>query len=374
MQDGYVKEPAVATRANFNPKSMSKDALELLKLEDGVRIHESAKVDLDVYAQQSGERQVKPFILVIAENTDHANELVQLIEGDPFFDRRYKGRVIQGIGTDVDEKPKQAVVVDPNFETALGITQPMTEITPGPTAPSVGVQREAPAPARQPKYTKPEEVAAAKATIEAIAKVMRDPQMAPSPKALQSDEVQKKLVEAVKDRLSSGQLMLYPDQSKLTEDQLVWVVREATAVYNALTSAIPRVIVLPKGVVRAGFRDFSLDLSSLRLPPVSQEILVRHLESGSEHVIGALTGGAAEERLENYVVRGLIDFDDVSYDEQADLLYKLAARSWRTCGRTSRTMTRFATSSSSTRSGSPTSFTRRCNPTRGRRRRPTRLW
>lgn len=45
MQDGYVKEPAVATRANFNPKSMSKDALELLKLEDGVRVHESAKVD-----------------------------------------------------------------------------------------------------------------------------------------------------------------------------------------------------------------------------------------------------------------------------------------------------------------------------------------
>jgi type III restriction enzyme len=67
MQDGYVKEPAVATRANFNPKSMSKDALELLKLEDGVRVHESAKVDLDVYAQQNGVRRVKPFMLVIAE-------------------------------------------------------------------------------------------------------------------------------------------------------------------------------------------------------------------------------------------------------------------------------------------------------------------
>ncbi len=87
---------------------------------------------------------------------------------------------------------------------------------------------------------------------------------------------------------------------------------------------IPRVIVLPKGVMRAGFRDFSLDLSSFRLQPVSQEILVRHLESGAEHVIGALTGGTEEERIEDYVVRGLIDFDDVSYDEQADLLYKLA--------------------------------------------------
>jgi len=41
-------------------------------------------------------------------------------------------------------------------------------------------------------------------------------------------------------------------------------------------------------------------------------------------MIGALTDGAAEARLEDYVVRGLIDFDDISYDEQADLLYKLA--------------------------------------------------
>ena len=31
-------------------------------------------------------------------------------------------------------------------------------------------------------------------------------------------------------------------------------------------------------------------------------------------------------RLEDYVVRGLIDFDDVSYDDQADLLYKLATQ------------------------------------------------
>ena len=36
-----------------------------------------------------------------------------------------------------------------------------------------------------------------------------------------------------------------------------------------------------------------------------------------------------EHRLENYVVRGLVDFDDVSYDEQADLLYDLAAQTVR---------------------------------------------
>jgi len=101
---------------------------------------------------------------------------------------------------------------------------------------------------------------------------------------------------------------------------------ESTDIYVTHTIAIPRVIVLPQGVVRAGFKEFTLDLSSFRLQPVSKEILVQHLASDITDVIGALEGGQEEERLEDYVVRGLIDFDDVSYDEQADLLYNLAGQ------------------------------------------------
>jgi type III restriction enzyme len=433
MRDGYVKEPAVATRANFDPKSMKKQALELLKLEDGVRVHESAKVELDVYAKQNGVRQVKPFMLVIAEHTEHAGELVKLLEGEDFFAGRYKGRVIQvhsgqrgaekdenvekllavertdseteivvhvnmlkegwdvtnlytivplrtadsrtlveqsigrglrlpygqrtgvaavdrltivahdrfqdivdeakrggysfstvNIGTDVDEHPKQTLVVAPNFEAVLGIAASTPGAATAGAAPNSSVTPVAPAPA--PRFTKPEEIAAAKATLDAIAKVVRDPQLAPTPRALQSDLVQKKLVEAVKDKLSSGQLGLYPDIDKLTKERLEWVVREATEIYNALTIAIPRVIVLPRGVVQAGFRDFSLDLSSLRLQPVSQEILVQHLNSDTREVLGAIEGGSVEARLEDYIVRGLIDFDDVNYDEQADQLYNLAGQ------------------------------------------------
>lgn len=430
MQDGYVKEPAVATRANFNPKSMSKEALERLKLEDGVRVHESVKVDLDVYAQQNGARKVKPFMLVIAEDTAHASALVKLIEDDQFFDGRYKGRVIQvhsgqkgaekdenverllsverpdepteivvhvnmlkegwdvtnlytivplrtadsrtlveqsigrglrlpyskrtgvaavdrltivahdrfqdivdeakkggysfstvNIGDDIEETPKQTVIVAPVVETILGISQPSSEPGPAATTPSAGAKLMAPAP--EPKFKKPEEAATAKLTLEAIAKVVRDPQLVPGPKALQSEEVQKKLIAEVTQKQNSGQLTMYPT---LSEKELILVVREATAIYVTHTIAIPRVIVLPKGIVRAGFRDFKLDLSSFRLQPVSQEILVQHLNSDTRDVIGTLSGGPEEERLENYVVRGLIDFDDVSYDEQADLLYKLAGQ------------------------------------------------
>jgi type III restriction enzyme len=38
MEDGFVKEPAVVTRKNFNPAAVSADELERIKLEDGVRL------------------------------------------------------------------------------------------------------------------------------------------------------------------------------------------------------------------------------------------------------------------------------------------------------------------------------------------------
>src|SRR5437588_10907800 len=47
--------------------------------------------------------------------------------------------------------------------------------------------------------------------------------------------------------------------------------------------------------------------------------------SGAQYRLISGDGIIPEERLEDYLVRGLVDFDDVNYDEHADLLYKLAA-------------------------------------------------
>ena len=54
MKDGFVKEPAVATRENFDAKNYDEAGLEKLKLEDGVRVHENSKVELEVYARENG--------------------------------------------------------------------------------------------------------------------------------------------------------------------------------------------------------------------------------------------------------------------------------------------------------------------------------
>ncbi|MBP3954385.1 hypothetical protein J8F10_03650 [Gemmata sp. G18] len=95
MEDGFVKEPAVVTRKDFTPAGKTTENIEQIKLEDGVRLHESVKVELETYAVQTGQPVVKPFVLVIARDTTHSKQLLELIQGDGFFEGRYKQRVIQ---------------------------------------------------------------------------------------------------------------------------------------------------------------------------------------------------------------------------------------------------------------------------------------
>ena len=433
MQDGFVKEPAVATRADFDPKAMDKEALELLKLEDGVRLHENTRVELEVYAKQTGERRVKPFVLVIAEDTDHAAELVTRMESESFFGGYYKGRVIQvhsgqkgaerdenverllaversdepteivvhvnmlkegwdvtnlytiiplrtadsrtlveqsigrglrlpygkrtgvtavdrltivahdrfqeivdeakkggyafktvQIDNDAGGRPKQTVTVPPSYSVALGIAVASSN---GGASPSAHPDQEtAGAGATSvPLFVKEEEIAAATATIAAITRLVRDPKVAPTPASLQRPEVQLRLLEDVRSRLSGSQLAVHPELGLMTDRQLAHIVCEVTAVFATKTIAIPRVMVLPQGEVRTGVQDFTLDLSGIRFSPVAQSILIQHLNSDFRERIDGRVENNPESRLEDYVVRGLIDFDDVSYDDQAELLYKLAA-------------------------------------------------
>jgi len=437
MKDGYVKEPAVATRQDFNASAMEPAALERLKLEDGMRIHEATKVELEVYAQQNSVRRIKPFLLVIARDTQHAADIVRLIEEDSFFSGHYKGRVIQvhsgqsgaekdenverllaversdepteivvhvnmlkegwdvtnlytivplraadsrtlveqsigrglrlpygkrtgvaavdrltivahdrfqdivdeankggytfsvvTIGTDIPEKPTKTVVVNPIFRGILGIgvgspgASPDDASNSNPTSPSLGGNGQ-PVAAPKPRFTSPAEQHTAQCALDAIRKVCRDSKAVPGPAALASPEVQRKIVQEVQAQLNSGQLELLPG---FDPAQVEAVVKETTDVYIQHTIAIPRVLVLPQGEVTAGFHQFQLEIGNVRLQPVSQDILIQHLTSNTRDTISALEGGHQEERLEDYIVRGLIDFDDVNYDDQADLLYDFSAQ------------------------------------------------
>jgi type III restriction enzyme len=91
------------------------------------------------------------------------------------------------------------------------------------------------------------------------------------------------------------------------------------------TIDIPRLLVIKKGE-KIGFDPFTLDCSSIRYPPPDRDLLIQHLRTHVQETLSFGGGLQPEGRLEDYLVRGLIDFDDISYDEHADLLYDLASQ------------------------------------------------
>jgi len=116
LKDGFVKEPAVATRENFRAENYDEAGLETIKLQDGIRVHEHTKVQLDIYARETGRPLVKPFMLVVAKDTTHAEDLLKKIEDAGFFEGRYKGRVItvhsNQSGEEKDETVQQLLSVE----------------------------------------------------------------------------------------------------------------------------------------------------------------------------------------------------------------------------------------------------------------------
>ena len=95
MEDGFVKEPAVATRKDFDPARYTQEELDRIKLEDGIRIHEDTKVALEIYARDENCRLVKPFVLVVTRDTDHASKVKALIQSTAFFEGRYTDKVME---------------------------------------------------------------------------------------------------------------------------------------------------------------------------------------------------------------------------------------------------------------------------------------
>lgn len=121
MSDGFVKEPAIATRRNFNIDQYKNNLEELdrIKLEDGIRIHEDTKAALDIYARNNKTFVVKPFVLVVATDTHHAKKLEELIRSTTFFRGDYVDKVIQvhsaQTGSEKEENIQQLLSLeDPN--------------------------------------------------------------------------------------------------------------------------------------------------------------------------------------------------------------------------------------------------------------------
>ncbi len=152
---------------------------------------------------------------------------------------------------------------------------------------------------------------------------LREFERLPSSEELKKPEVMQRIVDRVSEAVRPAQGIL-PGTS--TPVDIAKVVEKTIEVRNELSIDIPRIIVTPRGDAKCGYKPFKLNCSAIRLQPVSQDILIQHLQSNERYRLRSAGTITVESRLEDYIVRDLMDFDDVNYDELADMLYDLAGQ------------------------------------------------
>ena len=409
LDDGFIKEPAVATRENFSASAYTPEQLERLKLEDGIRVHEDTKVELEVYARQHDLPVVKPFMLIVAQDTEHAGSLLATIQSDNFFDGRYRDRVItihsNQRGEERDETVERLLTVEradnpteivihvnmlkegwdvTNLYTIIPLraanSRTLVEQSIGrglrlPYGKRVGVPavdrltiiahdrfqeivdeahnpnsiirtgvvigRDIAVERRQTVVIPPlidlqitmpsipgdrqtviafpsfAEQEVARVALEVIKRY----EYLPSSTSLRGEARQAELVREVEALYTpvQGQLESATEQPDIRE-----VVTKVVDLLIERSIDVPRIVIVPKGTVTTGYGDFELDVSGIRLLPIDHAILIQHLHDETRERLINDEGIAVEPRPQNYIVRALMDFQDISYDDHADLLFTLA--------------------------------------------------
>ncbi|MDN2675222.1 DEAD/DEAH box helicase family protein [Janthinobacterium sp. SUN026] len=436
LSDGYVKIPAVATRKDFKRDQYSAEKLEEIKLEDGIHHHEFVKVELENYSRSQNVKLVKPFMLVVAQDTAHASALKAYIESKDFFNGRYTERVIEvhsnQSGEESDDAMQRLLAVEHDEKTEVVIhvnklkegwdvtnlytivplrasaSEILTEQTIGrglrlPYGKRTGVEavdrlcivahdkfqeildrsnsaesiiqkkalfiggsEDDDVPDRQPQIlttgsfveilstgrmpiqngipveqgqlaneirpVDPQRTSVADLALRAI---QLEAANLPTSKALDSDAVQKRLVDRVKTWVREAapaqkalfDLMPEARTEEQSDELVARVVQEVTERIIELTIDVPQIVILPTREVNYRFSDFDLDrVDRISYQPVDNAILLQHLENNQQVRIQWDSSGAREDKREDYIVSHLMAQDAVDYDEHADLLYKLAGQ------------------------------------------------
>ena len=205
-----------------------------------------------------------------------------------------------------------------NFQISSNIE---SQIFGGDTKGSAGTTYK-PTTQEKPLFVSEPEKKAASAALAVIKQYQSKPEQAPTSQALHSESVQKQIVAVVKEHLTQGQQSLLEDEEQI---DIADVVAKTTALVVDNTIDIPRIIVIPKGTVTSGYRAFTLDVSGIKgLKPQERSLVSQSLQTNEQTEIGEGDSGNYEPIKENYILKKLFDYDDIPYDEHAELLYDLA--------------------------------------------------
>ena len=94
IEDGYTRTPYAVTRSDIDFYNFGDEQLDKMMRLDGITCHESTRRKLKVYAANHGKPVVKPFMLIVCKDTDHAAWVEAFVKSDEFCDGAYRNKTI----------------------------------------------------------------------------------------------------------------------------------------------------------------------------------------------------------------------------------------------------------------------------------------
>jgi type III restriction enzyme len=138
---------------------------------------------------------------------------------------------------------------------------------------------------------------------------------------LKGVEVKRKVIKLISDKLSKGQGNLFASQ----------ILAEAEVVYETMVTEFKNNIIeiprmdLVQGDIEAYFEDFDLDITGLSYQALDQEIIRMGLRDNLVETLSARSSGYYGNPIK-LIIAEVINYPEIDYDVNADLLYKLAGQ------------------------------------------------
>lgn len=419
LADGlYVKNPTIAKRKNYDIKGKSAEEIEQVKLEDAISIHQQTKTDLEIYALNSEQKLVKPFILVVCKDITHAKAVYDLISSPTYYGGQFAGKVLQiDSSTKKDEEIEQlfvsldnpeneieivihvnmlkegwdvsnlytivplraananvlieqtigrglrlpfggkrtgeanidklTVIAHDNFDSVIAEAQnpesilnklsyvefDEAEVKEKTVATTSVSKTEKDIEVEQTKVnaitdttekqTAQNAVDAKKAIISVLPSLNNIPEIR-KVEDFEKPEAKAMVLEKIKESFNQGQGNLFADA----------IVKEAEAIYEKVVSGFKSQIIeiprmdLVQGDVRAYFEDFNLELAGFQFKALEEEIIRVSLANQAEVETLRGTSSGNYGNPINMIIAELLNFSDVDYDDNAELLNKLAQQAY----------------------------------------------
>lgn len=94
ISDGYTRTPYAVTRQDIDFRNFGEDELDHTMLSDGLICHETIKQELEIYGLDNKEKVVKPFMMVVCKDTDHAAKVFNYVTSDSFSNGDYRNKTL----------------------------------------------------------------------------------------------------------------------------------------------------------------------------------------------------------------------------------------------------------------------------------------